>query len=132
MCLAFLPCYNGGRKGVCFIDFDIGDIYDAIFSSQQRAAGLADASSGHDRLVEEQLNDLTENSEYLKELVELRRIADAAETRAKLAIQKAEDAEKQSKSSNRIAAFSLVISFVSAVAAVASAVIAYMALTPAG
>ena len=62
------------------MDFDIGDIYDAIFSSQQRAAGLADASSGHDRLVEEQLNDLTENSEYLKELVELRRIADAAET----------------------------------------------------
>lgn len=114
------------------MDFDIGGIYDAIFSSQQRTAGLADASSGHDRLVEEQLDDLTENSEYLKELVELRCIADAAEAQAKLAMQKAEDAEKQTKSSNRIAIFSLVVSFVSAVAAVASAVIAYMELTPAG
>lgn len=114
------------------MNFDIGKVHNEIFSSQQRIADLASASSGHDRLVEEQLNDLTENSEYLKELVELRRIADAAETRAKLAEQKAEDAEKQTKSSNRIAVFSLVISFVSAVAAVASAVIAYMALTPAG
>lgn len=114
------------------MNFDIGKVHNEIFSSQQRIADLASASFEHERLVSKQLGDMAENSEYLKDLVELRRIADAAETRAKLAEQKAEDAEKQTKSSNRIAVFSLAVSFVSAVAAVASAVIAYMALTPAG
>lgn len=111
------------------MDFDIGGIYDAIFSSQQRAAGLADASSGHDRLVEEQLNDLTENSEYLKELVELRRIADAAQKQAELAEKQAKaaqaeaenakkdsiEAKKDSRTANLIAFVSMLIALVSLV-----------------
>ena len=114
------------------MDFDWMDARNSVFASQQQMADRLTAGFEQQRLAESEFEDMVENSEYLKELVELRRIADAAEARAKLAEQKAEDAEKQTESSNRIAAFSLVISFVSAVAAVASAVIAYMALTPAG
>lgn len=123
---------SGLQKDMKSIYEDASWLCADIRDMQDRDAEVFGALIDSKRRSNENLDALAKNSEYLKELAELRRIADAAEAQAKLAMQKAEDAEKQSKSSNRIAVFSLVVSFVSAVAAVASAVIAYMALTPAG
>lgn len=106
---------------------DYSDIPKDVESGKYIKEIPPDGTPAHE--ISQSLKEISVSIQYLEEL---RRVSDAAEARAKLAEQKAEDAEKQTKSSNRIAVFSLAVSFVSAVAAVASAVIAYMALTPAG
>ena len=61
-----------------------------IRDMQARDAEVFGSLIESERRSNANLDELAENSEYLKELSELRRIADAAEARAKLAEQKAE------------------------------------------
>ena len=107
------------------MDFDWMAARDSVLASQQQTADRLTASFERQRLAEGQLEDMAEYVKYLKELAELRRIADAAEAQAKAAKEDSERAKKESeeakeeaKAARRRADISNMIAFGSFVVAV--------------
>ena len=95
------------------MDFDWMAARDSVLASQQQTADRLTAGFERQRLAEGQLEDMAEYVKYLKELAELRRIADAAEAQAKAAKEDSERAKKESEEAKKDAKFSKCISIVS-------------------
>lgn len=109
------------------MDFDWMDARNSVFASQQQMADRLTAGFEQQRLAESEFEDMVENSEYLKELVELHRIADAAQKQAELAEKQAkaaqaeaENAQKEAKAARRQGTIANVTAVVSAIIAAAS------------
>lgn len=116
---------SGLQKDMKSIYEDASWLCADIRDMQDRDAEVFGALIDSKRRSNENLDALAKNSEYLKELAELRRIADAAEAQAKAAKEEADRAKKESeeakeeaKAARRRADISNLIAFGSFVAAV--------------
>ena len=108
------------------MNVDGNQIQNTVFDFHQQIADSLSAGAYHDRFVEAHLEDAAED---LKELRELRRIADAAQKQAELAEKQAKaaqaeaenakkdsiEAQKDSRTANLIAFVSMLIALVSLV-----------------
>ena len=103
---------SGLQKDMKSIYEDASWVCADIRDMQDRDAEVFGSLIDSKRRSNENLDALAKNSEYLKELAELRRIADAAEARAKLAEQKAENAEKDARFSKWVSIISIAITLI--------------------
>lgn len=92
------------------MNVDGNRIQSTVLDFHQQIADSLSAGDCHDRFVEAQLEEAAED---LKELKELRRIADAAQKQAELAQAEAADSRKEARFSKIMAALSLAIAVAS-------------------
>lgn len=104
---------SGFQKNLAAINEDGAWVCADIQDMQDRDAEVFGSLINSKRCSNENLDALAKNSEYLKELAELRRIADAAEAQAKIAKEEADRAKKESEEAKKDAKFSKCISIVS-------------------
>lgn len=106
------------------MNFDVNRAQRAVFDLHQQVADSLSAGTYHDRFMETQLEDA---AEALKELRELRRIADAAQKQAELAEKQAEaakveaaNAQKEAKAAKHQGTIANVVAVISVIIAVVS------------
>ena len=104
---------SGLQKNIKSIHEDASWVCADIRDMQDRDAEVFGSLIDSKRRSNENLDALAKNSEYLKELAELRRIANAAEAQAKVAKEDSERAKKESEEAKKDAKFSKCISIVS-------------------
>lgn len=111
----FLMDTSGLQKRLASVNEYGARVCADIRDMQDRDAEVFGSLIESERRSNANLDELAENSEYLKELSELRRIADAAEAQAKIAKEEADRAKKESEEAKKEARFSKIMSIISLV-----------------